>query len=225
MPEHDYTPVPFPNSKNFIDLTGQRFGRLVVVAYLGRRSNGLWMTFCDCGNKSAVESGDLKRGHTTSCGCWKSECRRTHGKCHTPEHYIWSTMIQRCENVKDKSYARYGGRGIRVCERWRRSFADFLTDMGQRPALPNTPAGRATVSIDRIDNNAGYFPENCRWTTSPENSRNTRQNVIFEFNGQSNCIAAWADKFSIKYSTLLERLRRGWSIERALTEPVKPWRK
>jgi hypothetical protein len=124
-------------------------------------------------------------------------------------------MIDRCYNGNASYYPKYGGRGIKVCDRWLgdKGFQNFLEDMGRKPSPKH--------SIDRIDNNAGYSPENCRWATAKEQGRNTRWNVNFTYAGKTQCIEAWAEEFRINSATLSGRIRRGWSFERALTTEVK----
>jgi hypothetical protein len=150
------------------DLSGQRFGRWTAVALESVESGRVtrWVCVCDCGEFDAVQSGNLKSGHSTSCGCYSSERATTHGKCWTPEYLSWGGMIQRCGNPKATGYEFYGGRGIRVCPRWRESFPNFLADMGPRPSV--------ACSIDRIDVDGNYEPGNCRWATKSEQNSNRR---------------------------------------------------
>jgi hypothetical protein len=162
----------------FIDLTGKRFGRLLVVERAGtsKRRRALWLAACDCGVRIAVITATLQNGRTKSCGCLHREVMREVGKWAntkhgeaangklSPEYSTWRSMIQRCEDPRHNRYDRYGGRGIRVCDRWRNSFEAFLADMGRKPS--------SNLSIDRINNDGNYEPGNCRWATASEQQKN-----------------------------------------------------
>lgn len=138
--------------------------------------------------------------------------REQHGLSGTLQYRIWNSMIQRCTNVQNPAYARYGGRGIAVCERWMQSFEVFYSDMGDRPK---------GMTLDRVDTDGDYEPGNCRWATAKEQARNTRSNRMLSFRGESKCLQEWSDAIGIDKSSLRERLDAGWSVERALTEPIR----
>ena len=205
-----------PTIHNFKDIEGQKFGRLTVIGFMGKNKgrNAVWYCECECGNKVAVTSGNLKTGHTVSCGCCSVQKLReratTHG--HTvggkSRTYItWRNMLSRCYNLNKDTYQHYGGRGITVCERWHK-FENFLADMGERPLR---------MSIERIDNDGNYCPENCRYATQKEQCNNQRSNRFLTFNGKTQTISQWSEETGIKAGTLERRLNRyGWSIERVL---------
>lgn len=207
-----------------IELTGQRFGRLVVLRRAGsdRHGSALWLCRCDCGKEVVVRGSDLRSGNTQSCGCLNRECaaercrnRTAHGHARRGErsraHRCWGGMMKRCNNPHDKAYPRYGGRGIKVCERWW-DYEKFWKDMGDPPK---------GYQIDRIDNDGDYEPGNCRWVTRSENQRNKRNNHLITFRGKTQCLKAWAEEVGIAAGTIQWRAARGWSVERALTEPAK----
>lgn len=163
--------------QKFVDLSGQRFGRLDVVRCVSRQRRSLWLCRCVCGNEITVPGYYLKSGDTSSCGCLRRELSAasirarstTHGMTDTPTYRSWRAMINRCTNPKTDDWHNYGGRGIQVCERWINSFENFLADMGERPA------GK---SIERVDNEWHYEPGNCVWATPIAQGRNRRTNVI-----------------------------------------------
>lgn len=218
--------ILLPTNHRFKNLTGQKFGRLTVIGYAGRNRHrqSLWLCQCSCGSDAkAIVVGALTNGHSKSCGCWSRENSAAIGRKgvkhghsangqKTPEYTIHTNMLQRCENPQHNSYSQYGGRGIAVCDRWRDSFQAFLDDMGQRPSKDH--------SIDRIDVNGPYSPENCRWATRKEQGRNQRTNRILTYRGESRCMSEWAEVCGVSYRLLKMRMRYGWSVERALTEPV-----
>lgn len=150
-----------------LELVGQRFGRLMVISESRQNKHGgwYWNCNCDCGNATVVSVGHLRNGHTKSCGCLNQERITKHGMCHTPEYKVWQAMMQRCRNPKYKTYAYYGGRGIRVCKHWFK-FENFYKDMGKRPTK--------NLTLERINNEKGYSLDNCVWANWVSQSRNKR---------------------------------------------------
>lgn len=200
------------------DMTGQRFGRLTAVKFVELRAQARWLCQCDCGNQTIVLGGQLRSGMTRSCGCLHSESvarrnieNRTHGMFGTPEYRSWSAMMSRCTNPSHRAYPRYGGRGIVVCDAWLK-FEQFYADMGARPD---------GASLDRIDNDKGYEPSNCRWATRIEQQRNKRNNRLLTHNGQSLPVSEWAEIYGLSQYAIHERLKRGWSVHEALTQPPR----
>lgn len=200
----------------YTDLTGKTFGRLVPFRHeIVGGKQVYWFCKCSCGKEKRVMAQPLVLGSTRSCGCLNDEVRRanaTHGATrnakHSPEYTCWHSMKQRCSNPNNLRYARYGGRGITVCESWL-EFAPFLQHMGPRPSLKHT--------IERIDNNLGYSPINCIWATKAEQNRNNSRNRFFTFRGEKLCVADWMIRTGLKHATIHNRLKY-WSVERALTQ-------
>ena len=199
-----------------LDLIGQKFHRLTVIERSSGGERVKWHCVCECGNKSIVVTSKLTSGLTKSCGCWKIEAtkkaRTKHGEANkTYEYRIWNAMKRRCDTPSCVGYPNYGGRGIRVCDRWVESYQHFLDDMGRAN-------GR---SIERIDNDGPYSPENCKWVDWVTQANNKRNNHRFEFNGESLTLPQWSRKTGIKRSTLSMRVFKSkWTIEEALTTPV-----
>ncbi|EWS54333.1 hypothetical protein X551_02874 [Methylibium sp. T29] len=196
------------------DVSGHRFGRLVALEPVGRRSkNTLWRCSCDCGALTDVSLASLRTSNTRSCGCLKrqltSDTFRTHGKTDSPIYRSWSSMIQRCTTPTNHRWGLYGGRGIKVCDRWF-EFANFAADMGERPA---------GTSLDRIDVDGDYEPRNCRWATQKMQARNTRRTVYYELDGRRLPLIEWSEIYGQSYDVVRSRVRDGWELERALTTP------
>lgn len=197
-----------------IDLTGRRFGRLLVKERQGSDSwkSALWLCLCDCGNECLVSSHNLRTSHTQSCGCLQKEAtskaNTTHGHRHTRIYGIWNAMIARCHRKNTKAYPMYGGRGITVCNEWKNGFQAFY-DWAMANGYDDD------LSIDRIDNDKGYSPDNCRWVSVDTQANNKRSNISVEYNGETHTLAEWAKALGIKYATLRKRLMGGWSVEEA----------
>lgn len=168
---------------------------------------------CWCGARVVTRLLKSKVPRALSCRpcLYKRKTKHGHSGFRRPSktYTCWQSMLDRCENTRCQWFPNYGGRGITVCERWQK-FENFLADMGERPP---------GLTIDRVDNSAGYFPENCRWATKTEQNRNTRQNIVLTHNGETMVASAWAERLGCKPAALRFRIRRGWSTERALTEP------
>jgi hypothetical protein len=199
---------------------GARFGRLIVVEDLGTTGRPYhfrrWRVKCDCGEERIVLNQSLHR--QISCGCEQrrrsADAARTHGMTKSPLYKVWTAMRQRCLNPNCASWPKYGGRGITLCERWKDDYAAFVEDVGQRPE-------GARWSIDRIDNSRGYEPGNVRWATDVRQARNSRLTRMLTHDGATLPLGDWADRLGMKPGTLRNRLHYGWTVHRALTEPVR----
>lgn len=209
--------------KKMIDITGQKFGRLYVIERdkikKGRRTGAFWKCRCDCGNIVTVYGYDIRQGSVRSCGCLHHDQLvnrlRSHGMTGTRLYRIWQAMIKRCNSPNYERYKDYGGRGITVCEEWHhdfQSFYDWAMSHGYKDDL----------TIDRIDVNGNYCPENCRWATYKVQGGNTRRIHHMTYKGETHSMIEWSKIKGIKYSTLAARINiYHWDIEKALTTPVK----
>lgn len=214
-----------PTHPLFEDLRDKTFGRLTVRSYAGSRQTPggrtlhRWLCDCACGKQKVVGHQPIKNGDAASCGCIKHEMleqRNTkHGKCGTPEYNTWANMLQRCTNDKLREYGDYGGRGITVCDRWTgaNGFENFLQDMGPRPF--------SRASIDRVDTNGNYTPENCRWANDFTQAGNRRNNLYFTYRGERKCLSSWCRELNLNYEMTYSRVKRGWTFEQAITLPYK----
>ena len=195
-----------------LEIMGKRFGKLVAVEELPKQDGKrVWRLRCDCGGERVtLQKNFASGGMVRSCGC---DIRRstTHGLSETPEYRHWINMISRCENPNTPGFDHYGGRGIKVCRRWRSAFTVFYADMGPRPSPDH--------SLDRINVNGNYEPGNCRWATSSEQCRNTRVNKIVTIKGREVTLAEAAENAPVPYNTVLYRLKRGWRVEDAVSRP------
>lgn len=193
-----------------LDLVGLKFGKLTVLSELKERNNHgkvLFCCKCDCGNEVTIIGSKLKSGWSKSCSCLQKEkaklskpANKIHGLTRTSIYTTYHSMIARCNNKNNASYPDYGGRGIKVCERWMESFENFNSDMGEKPTTEH--------SIDRIDVNGNYEPSNCRWATRIEQENNKRNNAIIFYKGKNYTIAQLSKILNINYSTLWNRTIR-----------------
>lgn len=200
--------------KEGIDLTGQRFGRLTVCfPYSIKKINSGYVYHywceCDCESSKAIRSDSLTSGGTKSCGCLIRKYKKIISDCrNAPEYKTWIRIKRRCSNPRDIGYPDYGGRGIRVCDLWVNSFENFYADMGDRPSPKH--------SIERIDVNGDYCPENCGWATQTEQANNRRTSHYITVGGATLTAAEWGRKTGIKPATILGRLKRGWDSANAV---------
>lgn len=191
-----------------LNITGQRFGHLTALYRLNNYNErySYWLCICDCGNLTEVYLGSLRRGATTSCGCLVKK----HGKSYEPLYRTWLGVKTRCNNISDEHYKDYGGRGIVVCDEWENDFQAFY-----KWAMLH--GYDDTLTLDRIDVNGNYEPNNCRWATRKQQARNRRSNRRFTYNGRTRCLSEWCELMGLNYNTVCTRLNKlGWSIEKAL---------
>lgn len=207
--------------RKFVDLTGQKFGRLTVIERVGvKNHHSLWKCKCDCGNLHYATIDNLKGGHTKSCGCIAKEImtgnkyRQTHGGTHSRLYNIWHSIKQRTQNPKTINFSLYGGKGITMCEEWKNSFETFR-DWSIKNGYSES------LSIDRINGECGYTPENCRWVDMKTQQNNRCNNHLITYNGETHTLSQWAEKIGIKPKTLSARIFDSkWSEEKALTTPL-----
>lgn len=203
-------------------LIAQQFGRLTVLSQRPSNKSGkrVWLCSCSCGGQTEVTTGDLQSGDTRSCGCLFRETVRashlTHGQTangtRSEEYEVWAQMRQRCANPASRHYANYGGRGIYVCAQWE-SFATFFADMGPRPSSKH--------SIDRIDNDGPYAPENCRWATRNEQGNNKRNNRRVTIGADEKTTTQWAELSGVPRRTISDRLDSGWEPQDAVYKTAR----
>ncbi len=199
----------------FHDLKGQRFGRLTVIERAPDKTTGskpkvMWRCHCDCGEETIVWASSLVRGTTVSCGCKT----RKHGFSHKERLYeTWKNMRRRCSDPKNKRYAQYGGRGITICPEWDdyAVFREWAMSHGYADDL----------TIDRIDVDGNYCPENCRWATTNEQMNNMTKNRMITYRGETMSMSRWAERLGISYGTMNHRIQRGWSMERIESTPER----
>lgn len=204
------------------DLTGQRFGRLVAVkrGENDKNNHTTWVCKCDCGNTKIINANNLRTGKSQSCGCATKESARkrktTHGESKTRLYKIWAEIKERCYSPKNTSYKYYGERGIKMCNEWFYSYGTFKE-------WASTNGYTDELTIDRINVNGNYEPNNCRWATYKEQANNKRNNRFIMFNNEIHTLAEWADIVNIDQDILFMRLKRGWSEEKTLTTPIRDY--
>ena len=191
----------------WVNLNGKKFTYLTVLGFLATEKK--WECLCDCGKLKITGANHLLSGNTKSCGCLAKEClikrNKTHGKRHTKEYNIYRHIKDRCYNEKSKDYANYGGRGIKVCDRWLKSFENFYEDMCQCPK---------NYSIDRINVNGDYSPENCRWADDKTQNRNRRNNIYINFKGEKRLLIELAEEYGFNYESLRSILSKKKECEK-----------
>ena len=202
-------------SWNFKDLTNQKFGRLTAIKRVDDEKNGKvqWLCQCDCGRQCIVRAQDLTKRHTTSCGCYYKEVHTKHGKSKDRLYSIWNGMRHRVTDDKHISYASYGGRGIKMCQEWFEDFEQFYVwaiESGYKEEL----------TIDRIDVDGDYEPNNCRWVTTKEQSFNKRNTVTVHYNDKEYTVADISSLTGLKPPTIYQRIKRGWSAKEIFSVPT-----
>lgn len=205
----------------FVDITGQVFNRLTVLSFDGRTKDRKlrWLCVCVCGNQARVAGRNLRSGNTKSCGCLMVETTRKRSTIHgaaadgkvSPTHRSWTDINQRCFNPKTDRWKDYGGRGITVCERWR-DFVNFLADIGERPD---------GQSIERLDNDAGYFPENCVWADSKTQARNRRSTKFVTVCGKRRPIVAACEEYGLNHRHVWERRQQTSTMTEAFFDVLE----
>lgn len=208
--------------RNVIDMAGKKYGRYTVLEYVGQNKDhkAVWKCQCECGTIKNVSGKELRSGKTKSCRCYIREkslenpalWKPKHGLSNHPLHQIWRDIKMRCDNPNMENYKHYGGRGIKMCDEWKdfQAFYDWSMKNGYEKGL----------SIDRIDTNGNYSPENCRWASMKVQQNNRRNNKILTINGETKTMSEWADFYSMKYTVVKSRIKNGWEPIDALTIPI-----
>jgi hypothetical protein len=209
-----------------INLIGQRFGKLIVIKFVFKKNgNVCWECLCNCGNTTIVNTSNLRRKHTLSCGCLRKkrllESLTKHGMSHTRFWNIWRNMRQRCFDENTVNYNRYGGRGIKVCNRWLK-FKNFKDDMYKSYKEHVKIFGEKKTQIDRKNYNKNYYKKNCRWVNLFEQANNKKNNHFLTYNNQTLTISQWERKLGFNKDIVRFRINKSkWSVEKSLTTPVR----
>jgi hypothetical protein len=200
------------------NITGKKYNGLTAIKFAKKCekwNHAFWLFKCECGTKKILQKSKVICGHIISCGCGAKNKKKTGNPTHnlskTYMYILWKGMRQRCNNPNNPKYPNYGGRGIKVCDRWN-NFENYLLDMGNRPS--------PDYSIDRIDNNGNYEPNNCRWATKSEQARNQRSNIKITLGNKTLCISEWAKINNLPESTIRARIIRGWNLIDSITKPL-----
>lgn len=209
----------------FIDLTGKTYNCWTVLSFDNEhstRDHKRWICKCKCGIVRSVDRANLVNGISKSCGCYSRERARNRRNAHheskTRLYKVWVNMRKRCRNPHDKSYLRYGGRGIKVCDEWN----DYLVFKAWAMSTGyDESAAYGECTLDRINVNGGYSPDNCRWISTAQQSYNRRSNHRITYNGETLTIREWEEKLHLRKGIVSSRLHRGWNEIRALTTPIK----
>lgn len=201
-----------------IDLTGKRYGDLVVIRRSQNTEKGLatWECLCDCGKTTIVRGSSLRNGTVNSCGCRRAKRKPTlrHGMSHTKLYWVWGNIKKRCYNTSDRAYKNYGGRGIFMCDAWKNSFESFA-----KWAINNGYSD--SLTIERVDVNGNYCPENCTWIPMNEQQNNRTTCLPFTHNGETKNLAEWCSYYNLPYVTVHNRIYKlKWDFERAISEPI-----
>lgn len=191
------------------DYIGKKFNKLTVVEYVDvRGSHRLFKVVCDCGNERVIRLDHMKKGETKSCGCYGLQKNIIHGLKGNKIYNLWKGIKRRCYNKNEKSFKNYGGRGIKICEEWKDDPMAFFNWANGRH--------KEGLQLDRKDNNMDYSPENCRFVTSKMNTRNTRRNLVIEYNGEKKCLSEWCELIKFNYKKVQLRIQRlKWPIEKS----------
>lgn len=213
---------------NVHDITGQRFGRLLVIERSGSNSRGRaqWLCRCYCGHSLVVTGNALLRGNTKSCGCLSQEVssangklRATHGHSRERLYQVWSNMRARCRSPQHHAYKNYGARGVTVCPEWDSSYEAFRSWAYSNGYKEDAPRGACT--LDRINNDGPYCPENCRWVSMSEQRANQRRVMLLTYNGVTKPAAQWSIEAGLERHVVGNRIKKGWSVEAAITTPSR----
>ncbi len=199
-------------TKKFIDYTNKKIGKLFLVKYVGRSR---WECVCDCGFSFEITSQSLRVQNQKRCRFCFYKDKTIHGGSGTPEYQAWKHIKERCYDKTDRMYPNYGGRGISMCDRWlgENGVVNFINDVGKRPSKK--------YSIDRIDVNKNYEPDNCKWSTRKEQNNNKTNTIYIEYKGVKLNLAQWAEKTGMRYSLLSDRYHRNWDTERIFNQPKR----